>query len=338
VTALSIPQRGFVLGKFMPPHQGHIYLCEFARHYVRELTILVCSLPQDPVPGELRAAWMRELFPSCRVLWCEENLPQAPEDDAENFWPIWRDVVRRYHPEPVDVVFASEAYGQRLAAEVGAVFAPCDLARAAVPCSGTDVRRDPFGFWHCIPAPVRPYFAKRVCVFGPESSGKTTLAGDLAAHYETVVAPEYGRLYTDIFGTRVNMNDLQRIVAGHLAGARAAARQANRIVIEDTDPVLTGVWAQMLLGCRADWLDSFDDYADLYLLCDIDIAWADDGTRYFPKPEDRQRFFDLCKDELVHRGIAFEIISGSREARRTAAVAAIERNLPSVFAPSRFAR
>lgn len=338
MTSFATPQRGFVLGKFMPPHQGHVYLCDFARSYVRELTILVCSLASDPIPGELRAAWMRELFPSCRVLWCAEELPQVPEDDPERFWPIWRDVVRRYHPEPVDVVFASEAYGQRLAAEVGAVFAPCDLQRATVPCSGTDVRRDPLGFWPCIPAPVRPYFAKRVCVFGPESSGKTTLAGDLAAYYATVVAPEYGRLYTNIFGTVITAEDLQRIVHGHRAGVRAAARQANRLVIEDSDPVLTTVWSQMLLGHRAEWLDGFDDYADLYLLCDIDIAWVDDGTRYFPMPVDRRRFYNLCRDELVRRGITFVPISGSRDMRRDAAITAIARHIPSMSTPSRFAR
>ena len=65
---LAKPKRGFVLGKFMPPHAGHVYLCDFGRAYVDELTILVCSLPDDPIPGELRLQWMREMFPSTRVM------------------------------------------------------------------------------------------------------------------------------------------------------------------------------------------------------------------------------------------------------------------------------
>ena len=78
---LAKPKRGFVLGKFMPPHAGHVYLCDFGRAYVDELTILVCSLPDDPIPGELRHQWMKEMFPATRVLHCPEIVPQAPEDD-----------------------------------------------------------------------------------------------------------------------------------------------------------------------------------------------------------------------------------------------------------------
>ena len=55
--------RGFVLGRFMPPHAGHVHLCETARRLVDRLTILVCWQPDDPVPGPLRLQWMRELFP-----------------------------------------------------------------------------------------------------------------------------------------------------------------------------------------------------------------------------------------------------------------------------------
>lgn len=329
MSGLAKPRRGFVLGKFMPPHQGHVFLCEFARQYVRDLTILVCSLPGDPIAGELRAGWMTELFASCRVVWCNEIVPQAPEDDPENFWAIWRDLAKRYHPEPIDVVFASELYGQRLAAELGASFVPCDISRTTIPCSGTAVRQDPFGHWHCIPGPVRPYFAKRVCVFGPESSGKTTLAAALGRHYQTIVAPEYGRIHTETFGVEITDADLQRIVRGHIASVGAAKRQANRLMIEDTDPVLTAVWSDMLLGKRAAWLDAYDDHADLYLLCDIDIPWADDGTRYFAGDEERQRFHRLCEDELKRRGVPYIAVSGSPRARLAKAVAAIEQRILS---------
>ena len=47
---------------------GHVLLCDSARRLVDRLTILVCSLPDDPIPGPARLAWMRELFPTCRVI------------------------------------------------------------------------------------------------------------------------------------------------------------------------------------------------------------------------------------------------------------------------------
>jgi HTH-type transcriptional repressor of NAD biosynthesis genes len=149
---------GFLLGKFMPPHAGHLLLCDTARRHCTRLTVLVCWLPDDPVPGPLRLRWMRELHPDCRVLGHDAVVPQAP-DEHPHFWPIWRDIVRRAHPAPIDTVFASEPYGTRLAAEVGARFFPVDIPRARVPLSATMVRADPARHWANLPAPVRDWYA-----------------------------------------------------------------------------------------------------------------------------------------------------------------------------------
>lgn len=325
MTYLAKPKRGFVLGKFMPPHAGHVYMCDFGRAYVEELTILVCSLPDDPIPGELRHRWMSELFPTARVLHCAEIVPQAPEDDAENFWPIWADIVRRYHPEPVDIVFASEPYGLRLAAEAGARFVPVDEARTAFPITATEIRADPYQNWRFLPAPVRPYYLKRVTLFGAESTGKTTLSAQLARHFDTVAAPEYGRFHTETFGAEASTpEDMRQIVMGHLAGVSAASLRANRVLIEDTDPVLTAVWSDTLARSRDPWFDAYRDYPDLYLFCDIDLPWVDDGTRYFRDPVVRENFHRACERELVSRGVKFLRISGTPEARRAKAVAAVE--------------
>ncbi len=325
---LSKPTRGFVLGTFMPPHAGHVYLCDFARAYVGELTILVCSLPDDPIPGALRFAWMRELFPSARVVHCEEALPQLPEDDPENFWPIWRDVIRRYHPEPIDVVFAAEAYGKRLAKETDSRFVPVDEARTAFPVSAKQIRKDPYAYWRYLPGPVRPYYLRRVTLFGAESTGKTTLAAQLARHFDTVVAPEYGRFHTEAFGAGATTpEDMRQIVMGHLAGVAAASLRANRVLIEDTDPVLTAIWSDTLAGTRDPWFAGYADYPDLYLFCDIDLPWVRDDVRYFSDPDDRRRFHLACERELLSRGVKFVRISGAPEIRRAKAIEAVEHLL-----------
>jgi len=318
---VSRPTTGLVLGKFMPPHAGHQFLCDFARASCEQLTILVCSLPTDALPSAERAAWMRELYPDCRVVWCDEVVPQAPADHP-GFWPIWRDLIAR-RVGPVEAVFASEDYGHRLAAELGARFIPCDRMRDAVPISATAVRNDPFGSWRFIPQPVRPWFVKRVCVFGPESTGKTTLAKQLAEAFDTIALPEYGRIWTEAFGVGISADDLAAIAAGHRASRAAAARQANRLLIEDTDPILTCIWADMLLGERQDWMAEALDPADLYLLTDIDFDWVDDGTRYFPAREDRERFMALCEAELVRRNLPHVRIGGDRKTRLSLAEAVI---------------
>ena len=86
-------KRGLVLGKFMPPHAGHVTLVQSARALVDELTVLLCSLPDDPIPGETRLEWMQGLFPDCRVLLHPEPAPQNPEGDRS-----FREVYCTPHP------------------------------------------------------------------------------------------------------------------------------------------------------------------------------------------------------------------------------------------------
>lgn len=318
---MKAPRNGLVLGKFMPPHKGHLFLCDFARAACDQLTILVCSLPDDELPGERRNVWMRELYPDCRVVWCNEVVPQEPSESPD-FWPIWRDLIAR-HVGPVDAVFASEDYGHPLAAELDAQFIPCDPLRETAAVSATSIRADPFGQWRFIARPARPWFAKRVCVFGPESSGKTTLSRQLAGALPTVHLPEYGRIWTDTFGPDVDAAALEAIARGHVAGRAAALKLADRILIEDTDPILTCVWSDMLLGDRQHWMSETLDPADLYLLTDIDFDWVDDGTRYFPEVEQRRRFHTLCEQELIDRGLPFIPLSGPPEVRLAKALSAI---------------
>jgi NadR type nicotinamide-nucleotide adenylyltransferase len=324
--------RGFILGKFMPPHRGHIMLCDFARSYCDELTVLVCTRPQEPIDGELRAAWMHELCAGARIVHYAKDVPQEPHDHPD-FWRIWREIVKWAHPEPIDYVFTSESYGARLADEVGAKHVPFDPGRSAAPISGAAIQLDPYKAWEFLPPPVRAHYAKTVCLFGPESTGKSTLAKRLAAHFGTIVAPEYGRIYCEAFGTYCTADDLRNIVRGQRALEWAARRQANRILILDTDRLMTALWADMLIGIRPPDLDQIEQTADLYLLADIDIPWADDGTRYFPGEASRKRFYGICRKELEKRELPFVEIKGKGDARLQAAIAAVNMHFSQVLAP-----
>lgn len=316
--------RGFLLGKFMPPHNGHVMLCEVAAALVDELTILVCWLPDDPIPGEQRLAWMRELFPHARVIGHGAVVPQAPEEHPD-FWPIWRDLIRRAHPEPIDTVFASEAYGARLAEELGAAFHPVDPARDAVPVSGSAVRADPWANWAHLPVPVRAHYARTICLHGPESVGKSWLAARLAAYFDTRFVPEYGRTWWEARGGELTPPDLLHIARTHDAMTRAARRQCNRRLILDTDPLMTAIWSDMLFEARDPWFAQWDGTADLYLMLDIDLPWIDDGTRYFGAAADRHRFFDRCVAELETRGVRWAMVRGEGAARLANALAAIDK-------------
>ncbi|HEX8241032.1 MAG TPA: AAA family ATPase [Allosphingosinicella sp.] len=315
--------RGFLLGKFMPPHSGHVFLGETARALVDRLTILVCWLPDDPIPGPLRLAWMEELFPGCRVVGHGAPAPQTP-DEHPGFWDIWKAIVADAHPEPIDLVFASEAYGARLALEVGARFHPVDPERGAVAASATAIRADPWREWRHLPAPVRPHYARTICLHGAESTGKSWLAPRLARHFGTAFVPEYGRTWCETFGTDLAMADLVAIARTHEAMTQAALRQCDRRLILDTDPLMTAVWADMLLGERDPWFESWNAVADLYLLLDTDLPWRDDGTRLFGSDADRGRFQALAEAELERRGVRWARVAGEGEARFLNALAAIQ--------------
>lgn len=314
--------RGFLLGTFMPPHAGHVMIAETAAALVDELTILVSWQPHDPIPGPLRLAWMQQLFPRAHVIGHDAPAPQHP-DEHPDFSTIWRDIVTSVHPAPIDRLFASEAYGAQLAADLGARFVMVDPDRAAVPVSGTAIRADPFAHWRHIPAPVRPYFARSICLHGPESTGKSTLAPRLAQHFDTLYVPEYGRTYCEQNGLALGMRDLVTIGRTHAAMTASLLRQCNRRLILDTDPVMTAAWADMLFDRRDDWFDAFDQTANLYLLLDIDMPWVDDGTRFFGDEARRRRFFDLSRRELDRRGLPYVVIGGAPEERFAQAIAAI---------------
>lgn len=314
---------GFVLGKFMPPHAGHMQLCETARRLVDRLTILVCWLPDDPIPGSLRLAWMQALFPDCRVIGHGEIVPQAPADHPD-FWAIWRGIIGAIHPEPIDRVFAGEAYGERLAAELGAEFTLVG-PRTAGAVSGTAVRGDPWGHWDSLPPPVRAHCARSICLHGPESTGKSTLSALLARHFETLSVPEYGRSHCELNGFDLDAADLVRIAQTQSAMILAALPWCNRRLIVDTDALTTAAWSLMLIGHVPEGVMDDCPIADLYLLTDIDIPWEDDGTRYFPDPDDRRRFMAACERVLDEAGAHYVRVAGDIDIRMIQAIEAVER-------------
>ncbi len=321
-------KRGFLLGKFMPPHAGHVALIDAARSLVDELTVLVCWLPDDTIPGELRLAWMRELFPGCRVVGHGAPVPQEP-GASPDFWPIWREIVRGAHPEPIDYLFAGEDYGAELAANVGGLFVPLGgrvLGQAADPLGGLSasaVRADPGAHWDRLPRPVQRHYRRRVCLHGGESTGKSTLAAALAVRFGTIWVGEYGRSHCEVHRGPLSRDDLLLIGAAQDAMISAAEPWAGRLLIADTDPLMTAAWCEMLLGEIPPRLMSYGR-ADLYLLLEPDLPWVDDGTRFFSGEDDRARFAAIVERVLEESGARIARIGGRDAERERQAVASIE--------------
>jgi NadR type nicotinamide-nucleotide adenylyltransferase len=320
-------KRGFLLGKFMPPHAGHMALIRAARALVDELTVLVCWLPDDPIPGETRLAWMRALCPDCRVVGHGDIVPQEPQDSAD-FWPVWRGIIAKAHPEPIDYLFAGEDYGAELARQLGGLFVPLGgrvLGLSDDPVAGLSasaVRADPAAHWPFLPPPVQAHYRRTICLHGAESTGKTTLAARLAQATGALTVGEYGRSHCEAHKEPLTLDDLLLIGRAQQAMIAAAAPYAGPLLIADTDALITAAWCEMLLGTRPAELMAAPK-ADLYLLLEPDLPWVDDGTRFFSDPADRHRFAMIVEQVLIDAGVSFVRIAGTGEQRLAAALGAI---------------
>ena len=311
---------GLVFGKFLPVHKGHVYLIEQAQRQCDRLTVFLCTLDREPIPGDLRVSWLRTLFPDVEVVHCREDLPQYPQESAA-FWDTWVGVVQSYVARDIDCLFTSEDYGIEFARRLGIAHVMVDRNRTAVPVSGTLIRDTPYQYWDYIPTVVRPYFMKKVVLTGPESTGKTITSQLLAEHYRTMWVPEYGREYTDLV-KHLTLEDFTNIASGQLALEHRIAIQASQVsklLICDTDLIVTQIFGEIMVkGCPRWIIETNEKNArkyDLYLLMSPDIPWVNDGTREYG--DIRDWHFRRLQQELVERETHYVIIDGTSFEERT---------------------
>lgn len=161
-----------------------------------------------------------------------------------------------------------------------------------------------------------------VCFAGVESTGKTRLAERLARRLGAPLMPEYGREYAEANGTIFTPDVLRTIAHTHAERRQRLLATRPRLLIEDTDVVMTAAWFHMLHGHRDPILSALPAAADLYLLFAPDTPWVADGTRQFVG-RDRLLFQTTIEDEIAARNIEPVLIMGNwrqREAQVTAAI------------------
>lgn len=162
---------------------------------------------------------------------------------------------------------------------------------------------------------------RRIVLTGPESSGKTTLAQQLAAHLEAPLVPEFARAYLFAWQKPYDMADLRYLQSGQQAWEQFYQTQANKWLILDTD------WTVYRI-----WLDHFSPGSNLLLpstpwslsfLCSPDIPWEYDPLR--EHPTERNALFEEYKVLLEGTGWPFQVLTGSPEERLEQAMQTIQQ-------------
>jgi len=182
---------------------------------------------------------------------------------------------------------------------------------------------------------VQKVLPKRIVIFGPESTGKTTLAKQLAAHYQTVWSPEFVRHYLEARhlpfpekGYAVETADLKPIVLGQAAAEAFALQAAQRIVFHDTCLYTNIVYIEHYFQQRANWLEVLagNQQYSLFLLAETDLPWCPDPQREGEAA--RHLLFDKMHQLLLDRQLPFERLGGNGEGRLQKAIKLIEKQFP----------
>jgi len=164
----------------------------------------------------------------------------------------------------------------------------------------------------------------RIVVTGPESTGKTTLALQLADYFGGKYIPEFAREYVEKLARHYTFEDVEAIARKQVNQYFETDQNADKYCFFDTWLIITKVWFQWVYGKQPDWLE--DEIVgcpvDLYLLCRPDLPWEADAVRE-NGGESRLLLFEQYRNELIRYGFNFVEIEGSGDQRLKNAISAI---------------
>ena len=164
----------------------------------------------------------------------------------------------------------------------------------------------------------------RVVLTGPESTGKTQLAAQLAREFGCLWTPEIAREYLTEHGAGYGPEDVRTMARLQAERSAELAASSAQLVFDDTDVLTHRIWYREKYGERDPELEAMPLEGDLYLLCAPDLAWAADPLREHPKESDRARHFELYKTELEYSKKTYAVVSGQGSARKINAMRTLE--------------
>ena len=174
---------------------------------------------------------------------------------------------------------------------------------------------------------------KKIVVIGPESTGKSTLCKQLAAHFKTEWVQEYARTFLEAYGTSYEFEDLYKIAEGQIKNEEDAIFNSqltthnSQLLFVDTDLYVLKVWSEFVFNkCDNRILTQIAKRKyDLYMLCNTDVPWVKDSLREYPDLKTREKLFEYYKDAMVNQQVPWIEIKGNYEERLAMAIDAVNK-------------
>lgn len=177
----------------------------------------------------------------------------------------------------------------------------------------------------------------KIVVVGPESTGKSTISAELAAHFSTIWCREYAREYLLQYGTSYSFDDLLTIAQGQISLEEKATKellllQAKQnkkqipVLFIDTDMYVMKVWCEFVFEKCHPWIlnQIVERNYDGYLLCKPDLPWVKDTLREYPDYQTRDTLYHHYKDILINQKTPWFEVSGACSNRKHHAISWVE--------------
>jgi nicotinamide riboside kinase len=167
-----------------------------------------------------------------------------------------------------------------------------------------------------------------IFITGAESTGKSTLTGQLARHYGGAGTEEFARTYLMNLKRHYTLEDLNAIAHGQIRIIKESRKLP--LVFVDTDLINLKVWYDEVFHFVPDFL--LESISLLgsghYLLCQPDIPWEPDPLR--ENPNRREFLNGRYEDELIRAGFPFHRVTGTGASRLECAIQIVDKILSEI--------
>jgi HTH-type transcriptional repressor of NAD biosynthesis genes len=318
-------ESSIIIGKFSPPHLGHLKLLETAiENTTGRVLVIVCDKVNQTVKAANRVNSLvaSSIYAEVKL----ENIiankivttvtPDNIHDDDSASWAARTNYIiegTALKNEVFTQVFTGEDYGEEYSKHLG--FNHFRLNRNELPISATQTKLNIQQNFKNIVPEARSHYLKKICFVGAESSGKSTLAEAMAEQHDTVYVPEFGRTYWDglleLSDVNPNSKDFRSIIELTNIATSSLSRHSGYWMFMDTNEIVTQAFFRRYLGYDDDY--NIVNQPELYVLCRHDFDFVQDGTR--ESESYRDSMFEHMFEMIIKSNIPYIVVSGSIKER-----------------------